>query len=170
MRDIACCRPVEPGRPAVALRLVSGFDRPDIDIEAAIDRTALAEVISAGMYVPNAQAISPASPYYMTEFAPPARDLAKAKKLVAQAGVRPGQTVLVPLRGEADPHLPDLPAPKVATAEQMDLLDRYIANGQYIQAEQHAKAIGVDLQSYVLGPKGRVLQKIGSRPATAGPK
>jgi len=27
-----------------------------------------------------------------------------------------GQTVLVPLRGEADPHLPDLPAPKVASA------------------------------------------------------
>ncbi|MGH8648169.1 MAG: LysM peptidoglycan-binding domain-containing protein [Burkholderiales bacterium] len=32
------------------------------------------------------------------------------KKIVA------GQTVLVPLRGEADPHLPDLPAPKVASS------------------------------------------------------
>jgi LysM repeat protein len=32
------------------------------------------------------------------------------KKIVA------GQTVLVPLRGNADPHLPDLPAPKLATA------------------------------------------------------
>jgi len=32
------------------------------------------------------------------------------KKIVA------GQTLLVPLRGDADPHLPDLPAPKLATS------------------------------------------------------
>ncbi|MGH6629550.1 MAG: LysM peptidoglycan-binding domain-containing protein, partial [Burkholderiales bacterium] len=32
------------------------------------------------------------------------------KKIVA------GQTLLVPLRGNADPHLPDLPAPKVTVA------------------------------------------------------
>ena len=34
------------------------------------------------------------------------------KKIVA------GQTLLVPLRGNADPHLPDLPAPKLATARK----------------------------------------------------
>jgi peptide/nickel transport system substrate-binding protein len=55
--------------------------------EAAIDRQALVEVVYAGMYQPNAQAISPASPFYVAEITPPPRDLARAKALIKQAGV-----------------------------------------------------------------------------------
>ena len=55
--------------------------------EAAIDRQALVEVVYAGMYQPNAQAISPASPFYVAEIPPPPRDLARAKALIKQAGV-----------------------------------------------------------------------------------
>ena len=55
--------------------------------EAAIDRQALVDVVYAGMYQPNAQAISPASPFYVADIPPPPRDLAKAKALIKQAGV-----------------------------------------------------------------------------------
>ena len=55
--------------------------------EAAIDRKALVEVVFSGMYTPNAQAVSPASPFYIASVPPPPRDLAKAKALLKQAGV-----------------------------------------------------------------------------------
>jgi len=55
--------------------------------EAAIDRKALVDVVFNGMYTPNAQAVSPASPFYIASVPPPPRDLAKAKALIEQAGV-----------------------------------------------------------------------------------
>ena len=55
--------------------------------EAAIDRQALVDVVFAGMYQPNAQAVSSASPYYVPELPPLPRDLARAKALVKQSGV-----------------------------------------------------------------------------------
>jgi membrane-bound lytic murein transglycosylase D len=42
--------------------------------------------------------------------------LKAANNIPAQRRIVAGQTVLVPLRGNADPHLPDLPAPNVARA------------------------------------------------------
>jgi peptide/nickel transport system substrate-binding protein len=55
--------------------------------EAAIDRQALVDVVFNGMYLPNAQPVSPASPFYDRSVPPPPRDLAKAKALIKQAGV-----------------------------------------------------------------------------------
>jgi peptide/nickel transport system substrate-binding protein len=55
--------------------------------EAAIDRQALVDVVFNGMYTPTAQAVSPASPFYIESVPPPPRDLAKAQALVRQSGV-----------------------------------------------------------------------------------
>jgi peptide/nickel transport system substrate-binding protein len=55
--------------------------------EAAIDRQAVVDVVFNGMYTPNAQAVSPASPFYISSVPPPGRDLAKAKELIRQSGV-----------------------------------------------------------------------------------
>ena len=55
--------------------------------EAAIDRQAVVDVVFNGMYQPNAQAVSPASPFYIASVPPPPRDLAKAKALIKQSGV-----------------------------------------------------------------------------------
>jgi peptide/nickel transport system substrate-binding protein len=55
--------------------------------DAAIDRQALVNVVFNGMYTPTAQAVSPASPFYIESVPPPARDLAKAKALIEQSGV-----------------------------------------------------------------------------------
>ncbi len=56
--------------------------------EAAIDRAAINDVVYGGMYTPNAQAISPSSPYYDPGLPPPGRDLARARRLLAESGVK----------------------------------------------------------------------------------
>jgi membrane-bound lytic murein transglycosylase D len=43
-------------------------------------------------------------------------ELKEVNGLAAKRKIVPGQTLLVPMRGEAAPHLPDLPAPKLASA------------------------------------------------------
>jgi peptide/nickel transport system substrate-binding protein len=56
--------------------------------ELAIDRTALIHVVYNDLYTPLAQAVPPASPFYAPSVAAPARDVARAKALLAEAGVK----------------------------------------------------------------------------------
>ena len=56
-------------------------------LEAAIDRKALSDVVFNGEVLPGNQWVSPKSPYFQQRFAVPGRDVAKAKKLLADAGV-----------------------------------------------------------------------------------
>src|SRR5689334_423690 len=56
-------------------------------LELAIDRKALTQVVFNGEFVPGNQWISPEHPYYQKSFPVPARDLAKAKALMKEAGV-----------------------------------------------------------------------------------
>jgi peptide/nickel transport system substrate-binding protein len=62
-------------------------------LEASIDRKALSDVVFNGEVLPGNQWMSPKSAYYQEKFAVPGRDLAKAKKLVAEAGVATPITV-----------------------------------------------------------------------------
>lgn len=55
--------------------------------ELAIDRTALVQVVYNGIQTPIAQPVPPASPFYAPAVTPPARDLAAARRLLAEAGV-----------------------------------------------------------------------------------
>ncbi|MEJ1976013.1 MAG: ABC transporter substrate-binding protein [Acetobacteraceae bacterium] len=55
--------------------------------ELSIDRTALIQVVYAGLFTPTAQANPPSSPMYVPAIQPPARDVARAKALLQQAGV-----------------------------------------------------------------------------------
>jgi peptide/nickel transport system substrate-binding protein len=57
-------------------------------LEAAIDRKALSDVVFNGEVMPGNQWISPKSPYFQEKFPVPGRDVAKARKLLADAGVR----------------------------------------------------------------------------------
>jgi peptide/nickel transport system substrate-binding protein len=56
-------------------------------LEAAIDRKALSDVVFNGEVLPGNQWVSPKSPYYQEKLPVPGRDVAKAKKLLADAGV-----------------------------------------------------------------------------------
>ena len=57
-------------------------------LEAAIDRKALSDVVFNGEVMPGNQWVSPKSPYFQDKFPVPGRDIAKAKKLLADAGMR----------------------------------------------------------------------------------
>ncbi len=54
--------------------------------ELAIDRTVINEVVFNGAYIPNNQPQAPGTEYYVKELPMPARDLARAKALLAEAG------------------------------------------------------------------------------------
>ena len=56
-------------------------------LEAAIDRKALSDVVFNGEVLPGNQWVSPKNPYYQQQFPVPGRDVAKAKKLLADAGM-----------------------------------------------------------------------------------
>jgi peptide/nickel transport system substrate-binding protein len=55
-------------------------------LEAAIDRNALNQVVMDGRFVPDNQAELPTGPYFNKDLPVPARDLAKAKALLKEAG------------------------------------------------------------------------------------
>lgn len=65
-------------------------------LEASIDRNALNQVVLAGQFVPSNQFQAPQTTYWDSAHPVPARDLAKAKSLLAQAGTpHPAFTLLV---------------------------------------------------------------------------
>lgn len=56
--------------------------------ELALDRKVIVDVVFSGIYTANAQAMPPGNPMHVDGFDPPARDIAAAKKLLAEAGVK----------------------------------------------------------------------------------
>jgi len=56
--------------------------------ELAIDRAAASQVVYEGAYLPTTQAIPPASAFHIRDFAPEPRNVARARQLLAEAGVR----------------------------------------------------------------------------------
>ncbi len=58
-------------------------------LELTIDRNAINQVVGNGIFPPAGQPFPPASPYFNPKFAPPARDVAKAKALLKEAGLTP---------------------------------------------------------------------------------
>ena len=56
--------------------------------DLAIDRDALNQVVFDGEFVPGNQWVSPQNPYYQSAFPVPKRDIAKARALMKEAGVK----------------------------------------------------------------------------------
>jgi peptide/nickel transport system substrate-binding protein len=57
-------------------------------LDAAIDRDAINEVVFGGAAMPGNQWINPTNAYYQAKYPVPKRDLAKAKRLLAEAGAK----------------------------------------------------------------------------------
>ena len=68
----------------------------------SIDRDALNQVVYAGMYEPVAQAVPEASPFYDPAVPPQKRDVAKAKELLKEAGVKLPVPVTLTLANNSD--------------------------------------------------------------------
>jgi peptide/nickel transport system substrate-binding protein len=56
--------------------------------DLALDREAIIQVVYEGMFTPATQAVAPGSPYHAAARKVPARDVARAKQLLKEAGVQ----------------------------------------------------------------------------------
>jgi peptide/nickel transport system substrate-binding protein len=65
-------------------------------LELSLDRAALNEVVFNGLFQPGNQSVGPSNPFYVKSRPIPARDVAKAKQLLAAAGApNPHVTLMV---------------------------------------------------------------------------
>jgi len=118
--------------------------------ELSIDRTALVQVVYNGIQTPIAQAVPPASPFYAADVPPPARDVAAARKLLAEAGVKlPVPVVLTVANG------PD-------TRQTGEVIQAMAAEAGFdVQVQQVEFASGLDaadrgdFEAYLIGWSGR---------------
>jgi peptide/nickel transport system substrate-binding protein len=119
--------------------------------ELSLDRDALVQVVYAGLYTPTAQAVSPSSPYFIADVKPPARDVAKARALLKEAGV----TLPVPVSLMV-PNNPDLRQ----TAEVVQSMAAEAGFNVQIAATEFASALQAesrgDYEAFILAWSGRV--------------
>jgi peptide/nickel transport system substrate-binding protein len=119
--------------------------------DAAIDRTALVDVVFSGMYAPSVQPVPQSSPFYDEALPAPPRDLAKSKALLKQAGVA------LPVKVELlTPNQPD----QMQAAEVIQSMVAEAGFDLRIQAIEFASSLQAsqrgDYQLYLIGWSGRV--------------
>ena len=118
--------------------------------DLSIDRTALIQVVYNGMYSPTVQANTPSSPYYIKDFTPPERDVAKARALIKQAGATlPVQITLTV------PNSPDI-------QQAAEVIQSMVAEAGFevkIKTMEFASSLQAgyagDFQAYMIGWSGR---------------
>jgi peptide/nickel transport system substrate-binding protein len=120
-------------------------------LDAAIDRTALVNVVFNGLYAPTVQAVPPSSPFFDEALKVPARDVAKAKALLQQAGV--SLPVRLDLLAINDPE-------NMQAAEVVQSMANEAGFDVHLQAMEFASSIQAavhgDFQAYMIGWSGRV--------------
>jgi len=118
--------------------------------EAAIDRDAINNVVFNGMFTPNAQAISPSSPFYDKDIKTPGRDVALAKKLLAEAGVKTPVTFSM--------NVPNSPV-SIQTAEVIQSMVAEAGFDMKIKSMEFATSLDAgdrgDFETYMIAWSGR---------------
>jgi len=119
--------------------------------DLAIDRQALVNVVYNGMFAPTVQAVPSSSPFYDAALAVPARDVAKAKALLKQAGVSlPVKLELLAFNN------PDV----LQTAEVIQSMAAEAGFDVHIQSMEFASSLAAsargEFQAYLIGWSGRV--------------
>ena len=119
-------------------------------LSLAIDRDALNQVVFNGEFLPGDQWVNPQHPYYQAGFPVPKRDLAKAKALMAEAGVTVPFTVdfMVPKGAETE-----------AIAEVVQAMAKDIGIDMKIRVTEFATSLkqaeAGEYQAYLLAWSGR---------------
>jgi peptide/nickel transport system substrate-binding protein len=118
--------------------------------ELSIDRDALVQVVFNGMNSATAQANPPSSPYFVESLKPPARDVAKAKALLAQAGVKTPVVVVMTITNETDIQQAGEVIQSMAREAGFDVKIRSMEFASSLQA-----AYAGDFEAYLIGWSGR---------------
>jgi peptide/nickel transport system substrate-binding protein len=118
-------------------------------LELAIDRAALNQVVFNGEFQPGNQWEPPSSPWYIKDLPIPARDLPKAKTLLAASGVpKPSFTMMVPTNPEI-----------LRAAQVIQAMAGEAGFDIKIQATEFASSLDLaskgDFEAYLIGWSGR---------------
>jgi peptide/nickel transport system substrate-binding protein len=119
-------------------------------LELSLDRVALNQVVFNGEFEPGNQWVSPANPYYLKDLPVPGRDVAKAKRLLAEAAVpKPGIALMVPNNSEA-----------LQVGQVIQSMAGETGFDIRIQATEFASSLDLaakgDFEAYQIGWSGRV--------------
>jgi peptide/nickel transport system substrate-binding protein len=118
--------------------------------ELAIDRQALIQVVYSGMFTPTIQANPPSSPFYFQDMKPPARDVAKAKALLQQAGVKLPVPVTLTITNGSDIQQAGEVIQSMVSEAGFDVKIKTMEFASSLQA-----AYAGDFQAYLIGWSGR---------------
>jgi peptide/nickel transport system substrate-binding protein len=118
--------------------------------ELSLDRAALIQVVYNGMFTPTAQANPPASPFFFQDVSPPARDVAKAKALLKQAGVTLPVPVTLTITNNPDIQQVGEVIQAMAGEAGFDVKLRVTEFASSLQA-----GYAGDFQAYLIGWSGR---------------
>ena len=119
--------------------------------EAALDRGAINQVVYNGLFTPTLQANPPISPFYDHSLLPVGRDLARAKRLLLEAGVRAPVPVTLTLSNEPDQAQVGEIIQSMAAEAGFDVKLRTMEFASSLQA-----GYGGDFQAYMIGWSGRI--------------
>jgi peptide/nickel transport system substrate-binding protein len=118
-------------------------------LELSIDREALNQVVFNGEFQPGNQWVAPSNPYYIKELPIPARDVAKAKALLAAAGA---PNPKIPLMVPNNPEI-------LQAAQVVQAMSKESGFDIQIQATEFASALQLsakgDFEAFMLGWSGR---------------
>lgn len=119
--------------------------------EASIDRAALNQVVYDGLFTPTIQANPPSSPFWFQNLVVPSRDLARARALLAEAGV--------PLPVRLTINLPNSPDVQQA-AEVVQAMANEAGFDVQLRVLEFASALQAgytgNFQAFMIGWSGRV--------------
>jgi peptide/nickel transport system substrate-binding protein len=118
--------------------------------ELAIDRDALIQVVYTGMYAATVQANPPSSPFFFPDLKPAARDVAKAKALLKQAGVPVPVPVTLTITNESEIQQTAEVIQSMVAEAGFDLKIKAMEFASSLQA-----AYAGDFQAYLIGWSGR---------------
>jgi peptide/nickel transport system substrate-binding protein len=118
--------------------------------ELSIDREALIQVVYSGMFTPTVQANPPSSPFYFGELKVPARDVAKAKALLRQAGVPIPVPVTLTITNGSDIQQAGEVIQAMASEAGFDVKIKAMEFASSLQA-----AYAGNFQAYLIGWSGR---------------
>jgi peptide/nickel transport system substrate-binding protein len=118
--------------------------------ELALDREALIQVVYNGMYTSTIQANPPSSPFYFQDLRPPARDVAKARALLRQAGVPLPVPVTLTITNGSDIQQAGEVIQSMANEAGFDVKIKAMEFASSLQA-----AYAGDFQAYLIGWSGR---------------
>ena len=119
--------------------------------ELSIDREALNQVVWEGQYTPGCAPISPVSPFHDKSRKCPGRDVAKAKKLLAEAGLAGGYSFELTIQNQP---------PERRVGEVIQGMVKEAGFNIALRPAEFASALDEDdagkLQAFLIGWSGRV--------------